>query len=176
MVCMNLLLSGCSVIPRVERPDQKQPLPQSVPQTVVISGERLREGGKVFVKPFIPGEHVVSDDAFDRISMHVLKGFLTALQQAPEVYTLLGSEQAEESELLVEGRILEKKTKRVFEKLWRRKTVYVLKVEGTILDRSHNKVVMYFTHELSHGDGEGFDRLAEDVGQDIGHSVLSLLE
>ena len=171
VLCVPLLLSGCGAL----SPGRTNPgasVAPAVPRTVIVDGNRLKAGGKIFVKPFIPGEHVVSDDAFERVSMHVLKGFLVALQQSPEVYTLLGADQAGEAELLVEGRILEKKTRRVFEELWRRKTIYILKVEGSIRDREQNRVVMYFTHELTRADVEGFNDLAEILGQDIGRSVL----
>ncbi|MFA5261559.1 MAG: hypothetical protein WC450_10050 [Candidatus Omnitrophota bacterium] len=172
--CACLLLSGCSVIPGRARIDNRQPRAQAVPRTVVISGERLKKGGKVFVKPFIPGEHVAFDNAFDRMSLHVLKGFLTALQEAPELYTLLGADKAEQADLVVEGRILEIKVRRVFEKIWKRKSVYILKVEGAVLDRDSHKTVMYFTHELRRDDVDGFNALAEDAGKDIGRSVLIL--
>ncbi|HQO58352.1 MAG TPA: hypothetical protein PLT76_06480 [Candidatus Omnitrophota bacterium] len=171
-LCLTLAVSGCSLLPGRTGSGPEQLRPQMVPRTVVISEERLREGGKVFVNPFVPGEQVAFDEAFDRISLHVVKGVLTVLQQAPGLYTLLGSDQADQAELLVHGRVVEKRRQRVFEKLWKRKTVYILKVEGSIVTRDNDQTIMYFTHELRSDDVDGFGALAEDVGRDVGRSVL----
>ncbi|HPB68286.1 MAG TPA: hypothetical protein PKU74_05190 [Candidatus Omnitrophota bacterium] len=84
----------------------------------------------------------------------------------------MGSDQADQAELLVHGRVVEKRRQRVFEKLWKRKTVYILKVEGSIVTRDNDQTIMYFTHELRSDDVDGFGALAEDVGRDVGRSVL----
>ncbi len=171
VLCVALFLGGCSSLPGRERVGSVSPRAQAVPRTKVINAERLSKGGKIFVRPFIPGEFVTYDEEFARVSLYVLKGFLTALQQGPDLYTPLGPDEAGQSELVVEGRILEKKARRVFEKLWKRKTVYILKTEGSVVDRD-DKTVMYFTHELRRDDVDGFNDLAEEVGHDIGRSVL----
>ncbi len=131
----------------------------------------------MFVKPFIPGEEVVSSDEFDRIAMFIAQGFLTELKQSRTPFTLVDPAQASQSELLVEGRVVEQGCRRVFQKWFRRQDVKILKVEGTISDRSHNSVVLYFSHELkTKSPQEDFYELARHIGHDIGRYVVSLAE
>ena len=166
------ITSGCGLLPRSHSTLVGAGVPSAPVQTTVIQPASLRSGTKLLMVPFGPGEQVAASTELDRMALTMVKGLMETVQKDNISYHVLGSDRADQADLVVTGHIIQQERRRVFVDGWWR-TRPVLAVRGKVFDRDH-RVVLTFRHTVEGTSaGEDFYALAERLGQDLGGIFLS---
>ena len=165
----SMLVPGCSFLrPSASNQDIQLPVGK------IIQGEKVKEGGRLFVVPFSAGRKVAATDELDRISFKIIQGVSVAVVREEAPFILLGQSDADTADFILKGRIVEKKKSWGFKKWVLRQKKHSLAVKGEMIDREAGQVILTFSHNRSSKDAEqNFESLGVQIGEDIVQFVLS---
>ena len=80
----------------------------------VIVPERVRQGGKLLIEPFVAGTNVYATDNLQKVSLYVVKGLSETLVENDHTFVLLGGLDAQKADLVIKGKIVKMSQDRKF--------------------------------------------------------------
>jgi hypothetical protein len=148
--------------------------PDSLFSGEVINLSKLRQGGKLAVIPFIPGENVEANETLDHARLHIIKSLADELKDNKPYFDVLDAGNANLADFLLEGRITEMTKPGLVKKMIPGKHKIKLSVKGQMVNRYTKSPIFVFSDTVVSKTGkETFDDLGQDIGQHIGQFILT---
>lgn len=161
-----LMCSGCGFFAKEKTVQPALPRDRVI---MVVQPERLAQGGKLLITPFVAGVGVTASDDLDRVALRIVKGMIDGLMENQVPFEILVAQNAATAELNLEGRITQKKQpSRLRRWIGGRK---VLIVEGQMTDVRTGRPVLRFSHQLKAAPGESFEDLGIRLGHELGQRI-----
>lgn len=140
----------------------------------IIAPQLLKKGGKIAIVPFTPGAGVEAGELSDKISLHIIKGISSILNERSDLFEIVTAENANEAELIIEGRLTQLQHPSLVKKLFMTGRKKSLGVSGRVIVRKTDEKIAIFTDQRdTRKKDQDLNQLAETVGQDIGRFILS---
>jgi len=163
-------LSSCSLVGHKERPSPSL----DTRNHRVIKRETLQKGGKIVVIPFKPGVKVIADKQMDRTALMIIKGITARLHSGSTAFEVVLADRAKEADFIIEGKIISMRSSSKFKQWLFGKKGVALSVEGKMVTRLSNDVVLVFSDIREENNKESsFKKLGYLVGIDIAQMILS---
>ena len=165
-------LCGCSFFRRkvtVESPPN--PFVQS---GKIVNTKKLSKGGKLLIIPFSPGEDVAATSDMEKVAVMIVKGISETIMESDCPLEILVAHNADTAQMIISGRVVKMSSTKGMKKWMLNKRQRSLGVEGKLIDKKTNQVIMYFSHERETSDSEeSFEDIGLMIGKDIGKFILS---
>jgi hypothetical protein len=146
---------------------------------------RLKEGGRLLLAPFTPGPEVAASDEIDKISLRIIRGILDVYEAkwpadladgayaADNFDVAVVSEEEQDSQLKVHGRITEVHTSSSYKKWMLMKPKMRLSVEGWLVDVDNKRTVASFKDSVEiEADAATFADVGQEIGRHIGQFIF----
>ncbi len=128
--------------------------------------------GKVLIVPFSAGEGVEASKELDQISLMIVKGVAEELGRLSAPFTVVGEDELEQTDLLLEGHIVKRSESRGVSNWMPGGKKLVLGTEIEIKDRASGDRLMVLSPELrASGAQEDWRQLAYRLGQEIAREL-----
>jgi hypothetical protein len=167
---VSLILAGCSFWPTRKIIEPAPVL--SVSSGEILQKKRLTQGGNVLIVPFSAGENVAETNDLERTSLKIVRGIADVLKEGAPALKILTADNAADADFILKGYVTKRESSSRLKKIIGKGNIRVLAVEGKLVDRKTDEVVLYFFHERK-AKGKTFDEMAQTLGEDIGRFILS---
>ena len=158
LVLVLLLLCGCGRLRTGASPE---------PQTAAPVSLRLSPG-KMLIVPFSAGEGVEASKELDQLALMIVKGTGEELERAGSAFTLVGEEELEAAQFILEGHFVKKSESGRIRRWMPGGKTLDLGVQWEVKDRSSGGRLLVSTRELRSSRGkDGWRQLAYRLGQEI---------
>ncbi len=172
LLAIVFIVGGCALIPSKKTSINKEFHP--VPSANVMRPALLKEGASVVVVPFTAGTDVEATQDLQRVSFMIVKGIVGALQIDHTPLKVFSSENADKSDLVIQGHITRRETSIGSSKKWLfHSKKIVLALEARVTERKTGDLVLIFSQERK-ADLTQEDELtlAREMGEDIAAFLL----
>ena len=131
--------------------------------------------GKVLTVPFSACEGVEATDHIDKDALKIVKGIYDVLKENGGNFEVLVADNAYIADTVLKGHIVEAMVPVRGMKGWiKRGKKKVLSVEGKMVDKNSQEVILYFSHQQETKDGKiTLEQLGLVMGKDIGKFIVS---
>lgn len=140
----------------------------------LIDRRKLRLGGNVVVVPFSPGVNIEANDEFDKVTLRIIAGILDAFQDKSGVFTVLSSDEADQADFIIEGRVIEVQEHSMMKRVTLKNNRLRLSVQGKMIDRETGKPILIFSDSVeAKNKKETLGVLGTNIGQHIGQFIVT---
>lgn len=167
-----ILISGCSWFSH--KPKNPPVSSQNVQLFKVIDDERLQQGGKLLISAFRAGPGIEANSELDKTAFMIIKGFADILGEGKSNFSIIGVDQAEQADFIIEGHMT-----KMTQSSKLRKWFFIgqkkreLAVEGKMIERSSGKELLIFADaQKSQTKKETHKELGERIGQHVAELLL----
>ncbi len=140
----------------------------------IVDAQRLRQGGAIFIQPFIAGPNVEVNSKLDKISLMMMKGLADGLMQDEhKTFQILTADKADDPDFIVKGHILDVHKPAKVKKWVMRNRQISLSVQGRMIDTETGETIVVFDNtRTSQQASQTHEQLGYALGQDIARFVL----
>jgi len=140
----------------------------------IVDPKRLREGGSLYIVPFVPGQGVEANTEVNKIALMLVKGLTECLREGSIPYVILSPEDAKKADMILSGHITRfEKTKGVKNWIPGQKSSF-LEVSGKMRDEKTNGLILHFrVPEVQKKQTVDFNSWGYELGRQIGKEILN---
>ncbi len=175
LFCCLLSGPGCATQPAA-RPRNQVILKNRNNQ--VVDAQALKEGGKLAVIPFLPGEGVVASRKTESFSLMAVKGIVETLREEGSPFEVVMSEKAEEAQIFIKGFIIRMEKPGGLKRWLPGKKVFRAAVSGKMYRLETREVLLYFYEDIAQpvsGDND-MQELGYRLGRKIGQYIVAQIQ
>ena len=151
-------------------------LPQDEPPIAarVLKKNSFNRGEKLLIVPFTAGTGVEATSNLNRLSLMIVKGMDETLKKNHAPFEVLGSQDADQADLILQGHITQETESGIFKRWLFRKREAMVAVEGEVIEKRTGDLVLRFSHQRKTDlKSEWEITLAEGIGEDIGVFLMN---
>lgn len=173
-ILVTVVLGGCAWL----APSKKaQTVSLSDSHIQLIDASLIPRGSTLKVLPFRAGPGIEAGKDFDKMAFSLSRGLVQGFQPSIEYFQILENFVEEEPDFIARGRIVDFGTRSWIQKMFFRRLVPSLSVEGEIIQSSSGKILVVFhenrrakSQQQSHSD------VAYLIGQNIAVEILGKIQ
>ncbi len=163
---------GCSHIGFQKSVDVSPP--SLIDHGQILQKFRLAKGGNLLIVPFDAGDGIAATEELDRISLMIVRGMASVLQNRHSRFKVLVADNAASAQMVIEGYVVKMTAPGRFQKWMPGVQKKSLAVEGKLIEMDKGRVVVRFSHhrEATEPD-QSFEQIGLSIGEDIGRFILT---